>query len=92
MVLIIDPQIAGISGDMILCSLVDLGADKQKIIEGIKESEKYFSGSSIKKIEFKKVQSAEIGELYLDEDTTFEFDYWQNGFEGNNSLGGWLTF
>jgi len=28
MVVVIDPQIAGISGDMLLCSLVDLGASK----------------------------------------------------------------
>lgn len=46
----------------------------------------------IEKIEFKKVQNEQIGELYLDEDTTYGFDYWQNGFEGQNSLGGWLTF
>ena len=46
----------------------------------------------ILKIEFKKVQNDKIGELYLDEDTTFGFDYWKNGFEGCNSLGGWLTF
>nr|WKN37211.1 hypothetical protein K4G66_00625 [Tunicatimonas sp. TK19036] len=46
----------------------------------------------IKKIEFKKVQKDQRGELYLEEDTTFGFDYWQNGFEGHNSLGGWLTF
>ena len=56
MVLIIDPQVAGISGDMMLCSLVDLGANRQKIIEGIKKSEKYFSDSFIKKIDFQKVQ------------------------------------
>jgi hypothetical protein len=48
--------------------------------------------SSISKIEFKKIQSNEIGELSLSEDTEFGFDYWQNGFEGHNSLGGWLTF
>jgi hypothetical protein len=48
--------------------------------------------SSISKIEFKKIQSTEIGELSLSEDTEFGFDYWQNGFEGHNSLGGWLTF
>ena len=48
--------------------------------------------SEVQKIEFKKVQSEQIGELYLEEDTTYGFDYWQNGFEGHNSLGGWLTF
>ncbi len=46
----------------------------------------------IKKIQFKKVHKDEIGELYLSEDTTFGFDYWENGFEGHNSFGGWLTF
>ena len=35
MVLMIDAQIAGISGDMILSSLVNLGANKSRIIEGI---------------------------------------------------------
>ena len=46
----------------------------------------------VKKVEFKKVQNDKIGELYLNADTTFGFDYWENGFEGHNSLGGWLTF
>ena len=46
----------------------------------------------ILKMEFKKVQNEQIGELYLDENTIFGFDYWQNGFEGCNSLGGWLIF
>ena len=35
MVLIIDAQISGISGDMILSSLVSLGANKSRIIEGV---------------------------------------------------------
>ncbi|MBL0685890.1 hypothetical protein JJQ60_20330 [Aquimarina mytili] len=50
------------------------------------------NSDKIKKLEFKKVQKDHIGELYLTEDTTYGFDYWQNGFEGHNSLGGWLTF
>ncbi len=50
------------------------------------------NSEKITKIEFKKVQLDKVGELYLEEDTTFGFDYWQNGFEGHNSLGGWLTF
>lgn len=55
MVIVIDPQIAGISGDMLLCSLVDLGANKSKILEGIKISEKFLSNSIIKEIYFKKI-------------------------------------
>ena len=65
MVVVIDPQIAGISGDMLLCSLVDLGADKNKIIDGIKQSEKFFSNSSIKKIDFQKIQKHGIQAVQL---------------------------
>lgn len=65
MVLVIDPQIAGISGDMLLCSLVDLGADKNKILDGIKRSEKFLTGSSIRKIDFQKIQKHGIGALQL---------------------------
>jgi len=56
MVLFIDCQVAGISGDMILSSLVDLGANKSKIIDGVKESANFLSGSTIKKLDFIKVQ------------------------------------
>jgi uncharacterized protein (TIGR00299 family) protein len=55
MVIVIDPYIAGISGDMILCSLVDLGANKNKILEGIRSCEKFLPNSLIKKIDFSKI-------------------------------------
>src|SRR3990172_2213670 len=56
MVVVIDPQIAGISGDMLLCSLVDLGASKAKILNGIKLSEKFLPNSIIKQIDFRKIE------------------------------------
>jgi len=65
MVFVIDPLIAGISGDMLLCSLVDLGADKNKIISGIKQSEKFLSNSTIKKIDFQKIQKKGIQSTQL---------------------------
>jgi len=52
MVIVIDPFVAGISGDMILCSLVDLGADKNKIFEGVHTSKKFLPDSNIKKFDF----------------------------------------
>ena len=54
MVLVIDPQIAGISGDMLLCSLVDIGASKNKILDGIRQSEKFFPNSIYPKNRFSK--------------------------------------
>jgi len=73
MVLFIDCQVAGISGDMVLSSLVDLGANKSKIIDGVKESANFLQGSTIKKLDFIKVQkkgkSATQLVLEIDEDT-----------------------
>jgi len=74
MVIVIDPQIAGISGDMLLSSLVNLGADKNKIIEGIAKSQKFLPGSTIKKIDFQKIQKRGIESteliLEIDEDVS----------------------
>ena len=74
MVIVIDPQIAGISGDMLLSSLVNLGADKNKIIEGITKSQKFLPGSTIKKMDFQKIQKRGIESteliLEIDEDVS----------------------
>ena len=73
MVLFIDCQVAGISGDMVLSSLVDLGANKSKIIIGVKESANFLDGSTIRKLDFVKVQkkgkSATQLVLEIDENT-----------------------
>ena len=68
MVIVIDPQIAGISGDMMLSALVDLGANKSRIIDGIHTAERYLKGSTIINIDFGKTKkhSIEATELILD--------------------------
>ena len=71
----IDSQIAGISGDMLLSALVDLGADQSKIIDAIKIAERNLPDSTIKKINFGKVKKhgVEATELILDiEEKTHE--------------------
>lgn len=54
---IIDAQIAGLSGDMLLSALIDLGADKKKVIDSIYSCEKFIPGSKIKDVRFEKVNS-----------------------------------
>jgi len=39
MVFVIDAQVAGVSGDMLLSSLVNIGANRSKIKEGIHRAE-----------------------------------------------------
>ena len=79
MVTIIDPFVAGISGDMILCSLIDLGADKNKIIDGVKIAEKFLPNSVIKKIDFIKIKKHGI------ESTTLILDIDENIHERKGS-------
>ncbi len=68
-IIIIDPQLSGISGDMLLSSLVDSGANKDKIINNINLIQKYFSDTSIEKINFIKTESNGI------KATRFVFDF-----------------
>ena len=60
MVLVVDAQIAGISGDMLLSSLVHLGADSSKIINGVKQAVTFLPNSSINNLEFVKVNKGGI--------------------------------
>jgi pyridinium-3,5-bisthiocarboxylic acid mononucleotide nickel chelatase len=55
MTLVIDVQVSGISGDMLLSALVDLGSNKSKIIDGAHAAENYLKGSKIHKIDFEKM-------------------------------------
>jgi uncharacterized protein (TIGR00299 family) protein len=49
---IIDSQLAGISGDMLLSSLVDIGANKNKVINAIWDSQNFLRGTSITSADF----------------------------------------
>lgn len=68
MVVIIDSQIAGISGDMVLSALINIGAKKSKVIDGINVAANYLSGSKIQKIDFEKIvkHGTEATQLLLD--------------------------
>lgn len=68
MVIVIDSQIAGISGDMLLSALVDLGADKSKIIKAIKIAEDELPGSTINNIDFEKIKKNGIEATVLNLD------------------------
>jgi len=70
MVFVIDAQVAGISGDMLLCSLVNMGANRSKIIDGIRNAESLCKDVKIKKIDFVEVKknSLQATELLLEID------------------------
>jgi len=70
MVFVIDAQVAGVSGDMLLCSLVNIGANKSKIIDGIRSAESLCKGVKVKKIDFVEVKknSLQATELLLEID------------------------
>jgi len=70
MVFVIDPQVAGISGDMLLCGLVNIGANRSKIIDGIRSAESLCKDVKIKKIDFVEVKkkSLQATELLLEID------------------------
>jgi len=56
MVFVIDALVAGVSGDMLLCSLVNIGANKSKIIDGIRSAESLCKDVKVKKIDFVEVK------------------------------------
>jgi uncharacterized protein (TIGR00299 family) protein len=54
---VIDSQVAGIAGDMLMSSLVDAGADKAKVTDAIFACQNFLEESKISKVDFAKVVS-----------------------------------
>ena len=54
-ILVIDPSIAGISGDMLLSSFIDLGADEKLVIDNIKNIKDYVKNCNQLEISFNDV-------------------------------------
>jgi len=70
MVFVIDPQVAGVSGDMLLCGLVNIGANRSRIIDGIRSAESLCKDVKVKKLDFVEVKknSLRATELLLEID------------------------
>lgn len=58
--LILDPQLAGISGDMLLGSLIDLGVDPQSMRVAIRKVSKHLKGCKLVDLRVKEVRRGEF--------------------------------
>lgn len=56
-VAIIDSQVAGIAGDMLMAGLVDAGASKSKVVDAIFACQNFLKGSKIVRADFVKVMA-----------------------------------
>lgn len=56
MALVIDAQVAGISGDMLLCSLVHMGADASRIESGVVRAASGLGGEELRGVSFERVR------------------------------------
>ena len=71
-ILVIDPSIAGISGDMMLSSIIDIGADEKLVIENLESIKDYFKSCKKLEISFKDVTKngfrAKKADIIIEED------------------------
>src|SRR6187402_3236006 len=62
---VIDAQVSGISGDMLLSSLVDAGANKKRVTAAIFVCQKFLKGSSIQEVNFRRKVFGGLGATQL---------------------------
>jgi hypothetical protein len=58
MLAVLDCQLSGIAGDMLLSSLVDLGANRKKVLDAIVSCQNFLEGSKIINVLFEEVRRA----------------------------------
>jgi pyridinium-3,5-bisthiocarboxylic acid mononucleotide nickel chelatase len=63
---VIDSQVAGIAGDMLMSSLVDAGANKSKVVDAIFACQNFLKGSKISRASFEKTISHGFSATRLD--------------------------
>ncbi len=65
-ILVIDPQMAGIAGDMFVAALLDLGANAEAVIAAMEATPKYVPDCRSVIVKPTPVKRSHIGGLYLD--------------------------
>ena len=63
--LVIDPTIAGISGDMIVSAIVDLGADEKGTVDAMESVGRHLEGCKQVKAQFRDVTKNNFRAKYL---------------------------
>lgn len=65
-ILVIDPQMAGVAGDMFVAALLDLGANTEAVISAMEATSNYVPDCKNVKVKPTPVTRSHIGGLYLD--------------------------
>ncbi len=81
MLLLIDAQTAGIAGDMLLSALVDLGADKQKVIDSLHKCKDVIDWFNIREISFEYVSRCGFKAVMLNVEHSSESKRERKGIE-----------
>ena len=64
-ILVIDPSVAGISGDMLLSASIDLGANEESTIQTILSIKNYFTGCKNQELLWKNIAKSRLTKVCL---------------------------